>query len=426
MSAARDARNCFASSVSSTSYLAGQWKLRREGGDEGSYDLKAALRGALDLYPNSQADICYNQRSLTANARIVGVPAPTAIQLPGPNGRAGWEWIPSDCNLALLKNQSNGCPVLAGKTILFVGDSVLFQVFLSFVLQMGATFVPNPSKHLRNDKVVNVTSTVCATGPIHFRYLRSDLLNETRPNAHPACVHLNRTTFRCDNKLPPGLSKPARRRHGPHWRRSGNQPFMKSALSADVVVLGTGHHFHDANGEPYWQSFVANDPSSLLERILTNTLSQLVAGRARDGRPSTSLVLMSPTTALPGCHNDAVPIEMNEALSRLSRGGWSVGRSSKNSIFAGQWSRWRTHVLPTTRAIATAAGVSYLDISSIAATRPDMHLGTWRRWDDRRPLAEDRRDCVHYCLPGPPDTFARLLFNQLQSQSQRPGGGDHA
>ena len=60
-------------------------------------------------------------------------------------------------------------------------------------------------------------------------------------------------------------------------------------------------------------------------------------------------------------------------------------------------------------------GASFLDISGLAASRPDMHLGRWRRWGaGHAPLRADEYDCVHYCLPGPTDTFARLVFNILR------------
>lgn len=181
-----------------------------------------------------------------------------------------------------------------------------------------------------------------------------------------------------------------------------------------------------------------NDSLPFFERTLSDTISQLVARRGLRGHSNSSTLLISPTFATPGCVEDASPTTLNTSLTRLtddaaSRHGFQL------SVFARQWAGWRT-LVPVARAIATAAGASFLDISTLAGTRPDLHLGAWRRWDSRRQLRDDERDCVHYCLPGPPDTFGRLVYNvllavfgcrhvtctaraQARGQAPAPGGG---
>ena len=51
------------------------------------------------------------------------------------------------------------------------------------------------------------------------------------------------------------------------------------------------------------------------------------------------------------------------------------------------------------------AGVTYLDITKILDQRPDGHMP---------------KDCGHWCLPGPYDIVARLLYNALIGQVDVP------
>ena len=248
---------------SSSDYLDGRWMLRNGGGDEGSYRLAHALRKAVDLSSNSNADLCYDQQLLDDNAQLVHVPKSRALQLPGRNGRTGYEWTPSRCSLAKFPT-TNGCSALSRKFILFVGDSVLLQIFLSFALQLNARF-PLRAFGLRTDHLIDANTSLEDHGVVKLRFIRNDLLTEVRPRAHPSCICFNRTQQLCDVTMSAaqrvvesttGHHKcryPSRIR-GPAFKRSSALRFMDTALSADAVVLGTGHHFHDAGGRPYWQS----------------------------------------------------------------------------------------------------------------------------------------------------------------------------
>jgi hypothetical protein len=40
-------------------------------------------------------------------------------------------------------------------------------------------------------------------------------------------------------------------------------------------------------------------------------------------------------------------------------------------------------------------------------------MGAYKNFWHRAPVPLPLRDCVHYCLPGPTDAFARTLVGQL-------------
>lgn len=53
--------------------------------------------------------------------------------------------------------------------------------------------------------------------------------------------------------------------------------------------------------------------------------------------------------------------------------------------------------------------VRYIDAATIANARADRHL-VRKVFSYQAP---DKRDCLHYCLPGPPDTYNLVLKRLL-------------
>ncbi|CAI5479503.1 unnamed protein product [Closterium sp. Yama58-4] len=57
------------------------------------------------------------------------------------------------------------------------------------------------------------------------------------------------------------------------------------------------------------------------------------------------------------------------------------------------------------REIVEDAGGLFMDVDPMMALRPDGHRGV---------VAKDKVDCLHYCLPGPEDTWSEFLYNIIQ------------
>ena len=57
--------------------------------------------------------------------------------------------------------------------------------------------------------------------------------------------------------------------------------------------------------------------------------------------------------------------------------------------------------------------MTFLDVYDVSATRPDDTIGAHFVPPKLEQDDPKQHDCVHWCLPGPPDTFSRLLFNLL-------------
>lgn len=354
-------------------------------GDEGSYILRDRLRHRIELSSRNAADVCYNAHNLRQNQKRFGLPLKPAISMPG-TGRGPYEWVPDHCDLVRF-NKATGCSLLKERSVLFVGDSVTFQLFLSFALLLNASFPARAYGH-RSEFVV--AATAC-DGLLHLNWHRNDMLM-----SHVEASRL--------------LGRKIR------YGELAYAPFMRKAVESDIVVLGGGHHFDGADGTPLYS--LANDTRSWKELCIHSALSKLIVLRAMRGLMPASVVLTSTTRAIVRCTQFDKPISPSSLGSTViaERNTSTTNRVEDASEwrYARQWAVWAASV-PTIRKIARINNVSFLDIDAIAATRPDMHLGHYKRWEGYPSalLAAADADCVHYCLPGVPDTWSRLLFNLL-------------
>ena len=62
------------------------------------------------------------------------------------------------------------------------------------------------------------------------------------------------------------------------------------------------------------------------------------------------------------------------------------------------------------RWIAKEMGVGFVNVAELTARRADDAMGR-NKWSHKE-------DCVHYCMPGVPDTIAKLVYNALTTDEQ--------
>lgn len=102
----------------------------------------------------------------------------------------------------------------------------------------------------------------------------------------------------------------------------------------------------------------------------------------RKGNPNSLVIYRSTGIGHPFCNEATGPLK--EALTdeelRLLPFGWSeIGR--RNAI---------------ARVIIEAAGGVFVDLAALSDLRPDGHIGG--------------QDCLRYCIPGPLDSWALILY----------------
>jgi xyloglucan O-acetyltransferase len=67
---------------------------------------------------------------------------------------------------------------------------------------------------------------------------------------------------------------------------------------------------------------------------------------------------------------------------------------------------------------ASATRVEVLDVTKLATMHPDGHPGVYMNHDPFKHGVPDKiySDCLHFCLPGPVDTFNEILLQILRKR----------
>ena len=90
--------------------------------------------------------------------------------------------------------------------------------------------------------------------------------------------------------------------------------------------------------------------------------------------------------------------------------------------FAVQWKGFGTY-RNVSRAIARKAGVAYLDFFPLSALRPDAAVAKhapFPKLPNSSKVLFGIMDCLHMCLPGPPDDWSHLLFGIILERIELP------
>ena len=306
-----------------------------------------------------------------------------------------YQWQPRACSLR-LRDRSAACMALRGMHVLFVGDSIAEQQFNSYSHLLGADFSRNSTRfqtrwirrsgnRSRWGRDEGRMEALACDGHVRIGFVRSDLL----------AWYASRSDLRdmAGFRLFPV-----------------SYDFRRAAVAADVVVVGGGQHFVGPNPpfvgpvKSIWNVGPMGAPGLLwntfFEQGLNDTLSHLLAARAAKGRPSSSVVLLSTTSPVPNCWVHTEP------------GDYSNSLLAKPYFYWGRQHRALGPYRAIGRDVASRLGASFLDIYHLAELRPDAAKA---RYNPLQPNGVDNstRDCVHMCLPGPPDEWSYLLINLI-------------
>ena len=334
-------------------------------------------------------------------------------------GLPQYVWSPFHCEISMTDAQSI-CKKMDGLHILYAGDSVIEQVFISATHALGANFSDAQNNQWQRN-YGRYESLVCR-GRVRLGYIRSDML----------FWYASRQDSREVNgfRFFPAL-----------------YDFREAAVAADVVVLGGGHHFSNRQ-KPFlgpvdsiWSLGklgtlgLGLNWSTVFRENLNHTMSRLIATRAAAGKASSSLILLSPIRPTGNCweHREPIMAYPNGSIARKTSNGTDLpketGRYMRQYLGFGEHSK-------SMRALAELHNASFCDVYAISALRPDaakarflpewsymrttFKNGTrgmhWHRW------GPDTRDCLHTCQPGPVDTWSIFIFNLIREHAGFPQG----
>ncbi|KAL1519925.1 hypothetical protein AB1Y20_023413 [Prymnesium parvum] len=363
-------RPCFSHCPSCTDYTSGEWVERHI---PPPYHLNHSVWARMGLRIEEGSAHDYGQCASSSSASpspphssSTSTSTPVFSSSPPASSPSWYEWEPSDCELPPVDRPAT-CRLLRGKQILFVGDSQMAQLFTSAVMLLAgaAGLGVDYRAGTRASVLSDVTASAC-NDTVRLNFVRSDLLAWSN-SGHEAVA-----ARKCNRKL------------------KLNPFVVRASAHADLLVLGTGLHVPASTP-------AASATHPYFSLSLHHTLAAATAARRHRGLSAASVALVAATLPLPGCARFAAPLATAAALRAegdASLSEWSADWAELHRI--NEAARW----------LAAAARVGFLDVSPLSALRPDATMARHAR---RRGAADD--DCVHFCQPGPVDTWVRLLFS---------------
>lgn len=332
--------------------------------------------------------------------------------------RTRYQWRPDNCRLRRFERAA-ACRAFRGLQVLVAGDSATAQFFLSLALQLGGPHGLGKNRRGGSAVIKDVTASACDDS-VRLNFVRNDLLLWTSQVEELRELGKLCTAGR-------GLL----------------QPFANRVADADLLVLGTGHHYpHVMRGAGEQTS------ESLFTRSLNHTLSLVAARRSEAGHAPDSVVVLGAPWPVAGCSRFSAPISAATALlanSSLHKwsGAWQQARGFDRIA------KW----------LAAEHRMHFLDIAPLSMRRPDDSLGRWCRLSGldcyKRDVRPDKHgelhrraggatggapeiatrsheiqpdadyweeDCLHTCLPGPIDEYVRLLYNLVDTRPRASEG----
>ncbi|KAG9452822.1 hypothetical protein H6P81_005726 [Aristolochia fimbriata] len=301
-----------------------------------------------------------------------------------------WRWQPHGCSLPRF-DTALMWEMLRGKRMMFVGDSLNHGQFISMVCLLQSV-VPEDAKSLRRNGSFTIFRAKNYNATIEF-YWAPFLLQS---NSDDALIHRIK-----DRVVRAGSIK----HHARHWK------------GVDVLVLDTylwwmtGAKMKIRRG-----SFQDTEKNIVLMeteeayRMALSSVTKWVKRNMRRLKPSrVFFVTMSPThsrseewgeEAGGNCYNQTTPIE--------DPGYWGTASSKSMMQVIDQ-------VLDKTQAPAM---ITVINITQLSEYRKDAHVSIYKK---HTPLLTSQQlahpasvsDCIHWCLPGLPDTWNELLFTKL-------------
>ncbi|KAK1354956.1 Trichome birefringence-like [Heracleum sosnowskyi] len=294
-------------------------------------------------------------------------------------------WQPKDCEMQEFTS-SNFLRRMQGKTLAFIGDSLGRQQFQSLmcmvsggkerhdVLDVGSEFgFVKAHRNARPDGWAFRFRSTNSTILYYWSATLCDLepLDINNPNTDVA-MHLDR---------PPA--------------------FLRQFLSKfDVVVLNTGHHWNRGKlNANRWVMHVGGKP---------NTNRKLLDMGGAKNFTIYSIVhwLNSELPKYPGLKAFYRSISPRHFFN----GEWNTGGTCDNtSPRSGELEVLQDESIdPQAAGSVKGTNVKLLDITALSQLRDEGHMS---RYSIK--ATPGVQDCLHWCLPGVPDTWNELLFAQI-------------
>ncbi|KAL7092671.1 hypothetical protein ACP275_12G178000 [Erythranthe tilingii] len=299
-----------------------------------------------------------------------------------------WEWQPDDCILPRFDPKIT-LQKVQGKRLMFVGDSLQRGQWQSFVCLVESV-IPEGQKSMKRGRTHTIFKAKEYNATIEFYW--APFLVESNTDVHIIADPKKRI-----------LKVDSVDKHAKHW------------IGVDILVFNTYVWWMSglkikslwgsfANGEEGYEELDA--PVSY--KLGLKTWANWVDSNVNPNKTKVFFTTMSPTHQRSADWGNEKGIKcFNETRPVRKKRHWGTGSDKRiMSVVAGVVSRMKVPV-------------TLLNITQLSEYRIDAHSSIYTELGGKLLTEEEKKDplhyadCIHWCLPGVPDTWNTILYAHL-------------
>ncbi|XP_023893525.1 protein trichome birefringence-like 3 [Quercus suber] len=299
-----------------------------------------------------------------------------------------WEWQPEDCTLPRF-NQELALKKLRDKRLLFVGDSLQRGQWQSLVC-MVESIIPEDKKSMKRGRSHSVFKAKEYNATIEFYWA-------------PFLVESNSDERIIGDPKQRILKVDSVSKHAQHW------------LGVDILVFNTYVWWMSGlRIKSLWGSFSNGEEgyeeldAPVAYRIGLKTWANWVDSTVNPNKTRVFFTTMSPTHTRSEDWNRKGGLKcFNETKPVMKKKHWGTGSDKR--------------IMSVVNSVVgkMKVPITFLNITQISEYRIDAHSSIYTETGGRLLNKEERADpmhhadCIHWCLPGVPDTWNQIFLAHL-------------